>query len=341
MPQVDEHGAAAVGDEKQPPTEPQVDPETGEPVDADEEAAYQRQRAESFERIQSALDRGQLPLDELRHFPVEVSVGGEKRQVSLEEAIGGYQRRADYTRKLEESHALSRQAQHILQLERARNNEWRDHRQLRHGLKLLGLEESFVQAAHAYAEERVAYMRLPQSERALMDRLQAEQDERARMQDAMRQQQMQAQQNAGPDPVTQHVAKQIEQLMPAALRRHSIGQYPLAHKLFLQQLQAFCPDGNVDAQRCDEAALATKEMLQDMARYSGAAGGQPAGQQQVYQAPPQNPGGYPLGARRLASGPYKQLQPMQLGQFGGGGGQQPRGGQGRRPSDFLRRMGMG
>jgi hypothetical protein len=314
------------------------DPETGEPVDM---AAYEAQRQEVLGRIQTAIEDGRFPFEELKGLPVEVTINGETREVPLEEVKEGYQRRADYSRKLQEAHALRDQAQHVLNLERARNMEWRDPAQLRAGLKMLGLEESFMRAAYGWAEERVAYNRLPPRERQLYDHMQQERAEKMQMQAQMRQQQMQVQQQAGPDPATMHVAKQIEQLMPRAFRAHGIGAYPLAQQTFLQQLQAFCGDGEVTPQRVNDAAIATKEFLADLAKIN--AGQMPAGRnamQQLEAPEPQQQArpAYPLGPRRLAPGSRPQLvMGSVMGQGQGATGR----GEGRRPSDFIKRHGLG
>jgi len=314
--------------------------EHGQPIDMQ---AYQAQRAEVMQSIMTAIDEGRFPIEQLKDLPVTVKVNGEDREVPFEEAIQGYQRRADYTRKLEEAHSIRAQAEHVLQLERGRNMEWRDPNQLRAGLRMMGLEESFARAAYGYAQERVAYNRLPPSERALHDRLQQEQFEKMQMQEQLRQQQRMAQQQGGPDPATQHVAKQLEQLMPRAFRAHGIGNYPLAQQTFLQQLQAFCPDGEITPQRVNDAAIATKEFLADLAKINA---GQVTPNQQASQwmrepheqMPPPSRASYPLGPRRLSPGSRPQLTlGSVMGQAGQGAGKPG----GRRPSDFLRRTGLG
>jgi hypothetical protein len=222
----------------------------------------------------------------------------------------------------------------MLQLERARNQEWQDPNQLRNGLRMLGLEKSFMQAAFSWAKERVEYMQMPPEQRALMDRIQqhelreqafAQREREAQMQQQRMQQQM-------PDPNTQHIQKQLEQLMPRLFKQHGIGSYPLAQQTFIQQLQAYCPDGQVTAQRANEAALATKEFLADLDRI----------RQEQTQVQGQATGKHPLwlGPRRLSAGPRPQQQPMAMGnvlQTSPNAGKPG----GRRPSDFVRLMGLG
>lgn len=307
--------------------------EAGEPIDME---AYNAQRNGIMTAMQQALDTGKLPFDVLKSMSMEVEVNGEKREVSLEEARGGYMRRAAYTRELEKAYGMQQDAQNMLQLERMRNQEWGDPQQLRAGLRMLGLEQSFMKAAFGWAKERVEYMQMPPNERALFDRVQRHEMEREQFQLQQRQwqqQQQQAQRQAGPDPGTAHIQKQLEQLMPRMFKMHQIGSYPLAQQTFIQQLQAYCPDGQVTAERANEAALATKEFLADLDRIRA----------EQTSVNPQSPGNSQaqrwLGPRRLSAGPRPQA--MAMGNVLQGSPQGAGKPGGRRPSDFVRRMGLG
>lgn len=351
-PSVSERTQGADPADLQPDQQPQTDEqrgeqeqlydENGEPVDM---AAYEQQRAEVFQRIQEAIDDGRFPYEELKSLPVDVTVNGETRQVPFEEMRAGYMRTAHFTRQLQQAHGLRDQAQHVLNLERARNAEWRDPSQLRNGLKMLGLEESFMRAAYGWAEERVAYNKLPPRERQLYDQMQTERHQRLTMQQQMRAQQMQAQQQAGPDPATVHAAKQIEQLMPRALRANGVGTYPFAQQKFVENLTILCQDGDITPERANDAARATREFLEDLARMNNGQAPRPNPNAMRDPAEPQQPvrPAYPLGPRRLAGGgpPRQQLT---LGSVLGGGQQQgtsANNNNGRRPSDYVRRLGLG
>jgi hypothetical protein len=305
--------------------------ESGEPIDME---AYNNQRTAVMTAMQQALDTGKLPYDLVKTMTMEVEVNGEKREVPLEEARGGYMRRAAFTRELEKAYGLQQDAQNMLQLERARNAEWQDPAQLRAGLRMLGLEQSFMKAAFGWAKDRVEYMNKPPGERQLMDQIQRFEMEREQFMAQQRQQMQmqQRQQQQMPDQATAHIQKQIEQIMPRQFKQHGIGSYPLAQQTWIQQLQAYCPDGVITAERANEASLATKEFLADLDRV----------RQEQTSVNPQSPGNSQqqrwLGPRRLSAGPRPALAmgnvlnapPQGAGQRGG-----------RRPSDFVRRMGLG
>lgn len=330
-------------EQQEPETKPedQLYDENGDPVDMQ---AYEAARAEVMRNVQAKLDEGEFPFEELKSLPVEVTVNGETRKVSLQEMRDGYMRTANYHRQLQQAHQLRDQAQHVLNLERARNVEWRDPQQLRAGLRMLGLEDAFMSAAMTWAKEQVAYNRLPPRERQLYDAMKAER-QRAEIADAqLKQQQMMQRQQQGPDPMTMHVAKQIEQLMPRALRSVGVGTYPFAQQKFVENLALICQDGQVTPERAMEAAQSTKEFLEDLAKMQNGGGGAPRlpapqQRQMAEQMPPVNPS-YPLGPRRLAGASRPQ---MILGPFGtsaqvqNGNGQQKR----RSPSGFMQRFGLG
>lgn len=342
-------GARDSGDSENPlleqpnqetPPEQQLYDEHGDPIDMQ---AYEQARAEVMNKVRAKLDDGQFPFDELKTLPVTVKVNGEERQVSLEEMRDGYMRTANYHRQLQQAHQLRDQAQHVLNLERARNHEWKDPAQLRAGMRMLGLEESFMQAAFQWAREQVAYNRLPPRERQLYDAMKVEKQRAEAMDAQLRQQQMLQRQQQGPDPATIHVAKQIEQLMPRALKAAGVGMYPLAQQKFVENLALICQDGQVDNDRAMEAARSTREFLEDLARLNSG-GASPAarhlpaerGAHEVML--PVNPS-YPLGPRRLAGSSRPQ---MMLGTFGTGQTAANNNATKRRsPSGFNQRFGLG
>jgi len=324
------------------PQEPQEQlyDEHGDPIDMQ---AYEAARQQVFESLKTKLDEGVFPWDELKSLPVDVTVNGETRQVSLDEMRQGYMRTANYHHQLKQAHVLRDQAQHVLNLERARNAEWRDPAQLRAGMRMMGLEEAFKSAALTWAREQVAYNRLPPREKQLYDAMQAERQRAEAMDNQLRQQQMMQRQLQGPDPATMHVAKQIEQLMPRALRAVGVGQYPFAQQKFVENLALICQDGNVTPERAMEAATSTKEFLEDLARLNN--GGRPGSRQlpaQMQQPQEQMPAvtpSFPLGPRRLTGAARPQ---MMLGTFGSGQGAQMQNGKPRRsPSGFNARFGLG
>ena len=64
-----------------------------------------------------------LPVDEYGDKYVSVSVGGEEIQVPLKEALSGYQRQADYTRKTQELSEQRKQVQYGVALQEALQND--------------------------------------------------------------------------------------------------------------------------------------------------------------------------------------------------------------------------
>jgi len=64
-----------------------------------------------------------LPVDEFGDKYVSVSVGGEEIRVPLKEALSGYQRQADYTRKTQELSEQRRQVQFGAALQEALQND--------------------------------------------------------------------------------------------------------------------------------------------------------------------------------------------------------------------------
>ena len=64
-----------------------------------------------------------LPVDEYGDKYVSVSVGGEELQVPLKEALSGYQRQADYTRKTQELSEQRKQVQYGVALQEALQND--------------------------------------------------------------------------------------------------------------------------------------------------------------------------------------------------------------------------
>lgn len=313
--------------------------DNGEPIDME---AYAQKRAEVMDAIQQALDEGKFPFEQLKDLPIEVpGPNGTTRQMTLEQLKQGSMREADYTRKLQDVHRLRDQAQHILNLERARNVEWKDPAQLRSGLRMLGLQESFEKAAFEYAKERVWYKSLPERERALYDQLQLQQAHNQQLREMQRQQQMLQQQQQGPDPATVHAAKQIEQLMPRALRAAGVGNYPFAQNIFVQNLKVLCDDGDITPERAAQAAAATRQFLDEIQAANGGQGvpraTAPAAQEEQPRAMPN----YPLGPRRLASGGARPRPQLVMGSVMGSGSSSTNTNGGRRPSDYMRKLGFG
>ena len=78
----------------------EMEPDTGSTEFADEYTDYYTE----------APDTPILELDEYADYRVPIKLDGEELQIPLSEAIAGYQRQADYTRKTQE---LSQQREEI------------------------------------------------------------------------------------------------------------------------------------------------------------------------------------------------------------------------------------
>lgn len=332
--------------------EPEYD-EFGNEIDTE---AIQAQRAQAISEIQAALDQGQFPYEQLKDVPVDVTINGETRQVPFSEVREGYMRQQAYTRKLGEAQAIANRAEHILGLERGRTQEWRNPAALMRDIQQMGLAPSFEAAAMQWARDKVDYMGKSPLERQIIDQ---QRQLQAREQNFVRQQQeyeRQQNMNRGPDPATVHATKQIEQLMPRALKGQGVGEYPYSQQTFVQNLQILCmEDGQITPERARQAAIATREHLEDMARMQGANPQgklRPRPQGQVVEQPddaPRSPARFPINPRRLGSGPARQQpQTLMLGSSGSthnprskGTSQSSSGQKGLRPSEIAGRLGLG
>ena len=89
------------------------------------EAETEGQITEAIEEIESLSEQEieMLPVDEFGEKYVSVQVNGEEVQVSLKEALSGYQRQADYTRKTQELSEQKRQVQFGAALQEALQND--------------------------------------------------------------------------------------------------------------------------------------------------------------------------------------------------------------------------
>ena len=89
------------------------------------EAETEGQITEAIEEIESLSEQEieMLPVDEFGEKYVSVQVNGEEVQVSLKEALSGYQRQADYTRKTQELSEQRKQVQYGVALQEALQND--------------------------------------------------------------------------------------------------------------------------------------------------------------------------------------------------------------------------
>ena len=89
------------------------------------EAETEGQITEAIEEIESLSEQEieMLPVDEYGDKYVSVQVNGEEVRVPLSEALSGYQRQADYTRKTQELSEQRKQVQYGVALQEALQND--------------------------------------------------------------------------------------------------------------------------------------------------------------------------------------------------------------------------
>lgn len=348
---------ASVGDETDTSEDVFETDEFGNEVNVSE---IERQQAAALTEISEALAKGKFPMEQLKDFPIEVTVNGESREISLEECRNGYMRQANATRRLAEAKQIQTQANHLIQLERSRTQEWAQRPDtLRADMEAMGLKASFEQAARLWAKERHAYLQMEPHERQFHDQQAFIARENARI--AAERRALEVQKNPpqdGPNPETIAAARAIENLMPKALKGQGIRSYPLANQLFVQNLSILCEDGNVTPDIARQAAVAVREQLEDMhaaqpaaqtaraKRAAAEAARNPNGQ---FAAAAKGPSKFPLGPRRLGSGSPVRPKglPLTLGttvqptSSGRGPATSSSGQKGVRPSQAFGRMGLG
>lgn len=305
--------------------------ENGQPVDMQ---AYAEGMIDAAKR---ALKTGEFP-EEFLGLEIEYTVNGEPRRATVGELRGQAMLQATFTRRMQQVNAVDQQARMMLRARAAEVQAWRGDlsgRELRAGLLELGCEESLAALVHQMTVEKLAYLRMSPGERNLFDQRRMVEQENARLTAQLRQQQAQAAQLQaqvqGPDETTAHVAKQLEQLMPAAFRKVGQPQHPYAVSLFFENIRMFCPDGIVNAERCEHAALAVKQFIDDLdARRGQARSYGPAGEENAPAEQGQRPAlrTYPMSPRRLAGSTGNAGTPRS-------NGKQPRG---LRPSEAMARL---
>jgi hypothetical protein len=234
-----------------------------EPVDAPDEL-------ETLRALKAELDAGDaLPKSlESRTFPVKIN--GSTFELPISEIAQGYQRNADYSRKLaevqqirEEAARMQSGAQALLSdLSNANNPET-----FIQAAKELGFWDGFVAAARFEGKKRLAMQDLSPEARQYAVQLERERDARAAASRKATQleQRMQELQKQQPNQDSIRLKHQLDQLVPRAMTKHKVGDYPLARDLFSQNLNNLYEGGEVTAALVDSAAQATAEQLADIA----------------------------------------------------------------------------
>lgn len=293
-PQVNDEPAKAPVDPNAP-LDP-ADEDTGpieEPADGPDEVA----ELEQLRQLKAELDGDALPATlATKTFPVKID--GRTYDVPVAELAQGYQRNADYSRKMAEVKQIAKRAEQVEAgatrlLEDLNNGE-----RLLRASKEMGFYKALVEAARTIGRQRLALQELSPEARQYALQLEEERDARelATRRAQQLEQQMREAQAQQPNQEAQHLRHQLEQMVPRAFAKHKIGDYPLARDLFGSNLQNLHEGGELTAATIDAAAQATAEQLQDIAARLPK-------EQRV-----QNANGQPIPARRTATAPGRPIQ---------------------------------
>lgn len=285
------------------PKDPQLqEPEIGdEPPEAEVEADVPDEM-ETLRALKAELDGGTALPESLKDRTVPVKINGHMYDVPVAELAQGYQRNSDYSKKLAEVQRFREETQ---QMRGGLDNFIQDLRNPQtfvSALKELDLYEPFIAAAREEGKRRLKMQDLSPEARQYAMQLERERD--LRSQEARRREnaerRMQELQKQQPDQDSIRLKHQLDQLVPRALSKHKVADYPLARDLFSQNLNNLYEGGDVTAQLVDAAAQATAEQLADIAL-------------RLPKPANDNAKNGTLGVRRPAGAPGK---PMQRGKGG-------------------------
>lgn len=285
--------AAPANDNAADPAEEPTEPIEEQPSEADE---FEQLRA-----LKTELEGDALP-ESLRNKTHPVKINGLVYDVPITELAEGYQRNADYSRKLREVTQMRDQAQATQAGAQRLLQDLNNPQSLLAASKQLGFYKALVEAAREIGKQRLQLMQLPPE--AQQYALQLEEERASREAHERRAQQLEEQmrrsQQQQPSEDQQRIRHQLDQLVPRAFAKHKVGDYPLARDLFTSNLQNLYEGGDLTAAVVDSAAQATAEQLADIA-------------QRLPKAQPANGNGQPLSPRRAAPANGKPLQRKQSG----------------------------
>lgn len=221
---------------------------------------------EALRKLKTELDGDALP-ETLSSKTYPVKIDGRTYDVSVAELAQGYQRAADYSRKMREVSQIRDRAN---QIEAGSKNLLADlsgtGESLLKAAQHMGFYKQLVEAARIIGKQRLALQQLPPE--AQQYALQLEEERLTRESYERRVQQyeerLKAMQQAQPTEDTQRIRHQLDQLVPRAFAKHKLGDYPLARDLFKSNLENLY-EGELTSEVVDAAAQATAEQLQDIA----------------------------------------------------------------------------
>lgn len=257
-----------------PPTNEEGEPDPDAPVDPDaptEDPAPPDEAAEleTLRKLKAELDEGYSLPESLAQKTWPVKINGQVYDVPIAELGQGYQRNADYSRKLAEVQQMREQATNVqagaqrLIADLSGNPE-----AFLQAAKELGFYKTFLEAARAEGKKRLALRELPVEAQQYAMQLEEERMEREVLarKTARLEQEMQAQRAQEPNQDQIRIRHQLEQMVPRAFAKHKLGDYPLARDLFTSNLRNLYEGGELQPGTVDAAAQATAEQLADIAQ---------------------------------------------------------------------------
>lgn len=228
-------------------TDPGIGPQD-EPEDADDEADEQDSEPDEddsadddegdnteiepaaarapLKAMREALRVGKMTpqlMESIGALEVEIDLPGGKTSIPIKDLPAGYMRTARLHRELEKTRNDQQRAQHIMQIEQARTNSWRqDPGELERGLEIMGCNQALERVFWNWAQRKHAYMTASPEQRQQIDYMQHQARERAQerakyMEMERELQQLKQQGTPQQDAATQHAERFIGQSMDKVL----------------------------------------------------------------------------------------------------------------------------
>ena len=153
----------------------------------------------------------------------ELDLPGGRTIVTTKDLPGGFMRQARFHRELEKTRNDQQRAAHIVEIEQARTNTWRQNPgELERGLEIMGCTEALERVFWNWAQRKHAYMNATPEQRQQFDHMTRVNRERAQervkfMEMERELQTLKQQPNQQQDATTQHAQRFLEQSMDKVL----------------------------------------------------------------------------------------------------------------------------
>jgi hypothetical protein len=230
---------------------------------------------EELKKLKALIDAEELA-ETLYTKRVKVKPNGEERVITVREAMDGYMRNADYSRSKQELRLKQQQIDDFVDNFDGMIASWKEPGNFRSGLRRLGLEQAFIEAARMLGREMLEEQQLTPHEREMRARMRAIEEQNRVLQEQLHGHRGQ-EQTAAAKRRQAELASKLDQLVPPAMKTHNITDSPIARQVYSQNLQALWEPGmELTADIANQAAAATAEQLADMARAYAAAQTAPA-----------------------------------------------------------------